>query len=265
MAHIHSAAIVDPSAEIGDQVEIGPFAIVGPGVQIGDGSKIHAYAQVIGATRMGRNNTIHSHAVIGGAPQDKKYRGEPTRLVIGDGNTFRECCTVNLGTTQDEGITRVGSDNWIMAYVHIAHDCQIGSHTIMANATQLAGHVSVGDWAILGGITGVHQFVRIGAHAMTGAGTTLLQDLPPYVIATGNPAAAHGVNTEGLKRRGFSAADIVLLRRAYKLIYKSGMTLSEGIVALQDPQALDLQTHEDRSVLAPLIDFLGASGRGIVR
>jgi UDP-N-acetylglucosamine acyltransferase len=265
MANIHPTALVDPRASLDASVTVGPGAIIGPEVQIGAESVIHPFAQVVGLTRLGRGNTIHSHCVIGGPPQDKKYRGETTRLEIGDGNTFRECCTVNTGTTQDDGVTRIGNDNWIMAYVHIAHDCQIGSHTIMANATQLAGHVSVGDWAILGGITGVHQFVRIGAHAMTGAGTTLLQDLPPYVIATGNPAAAHGVNAEGLKRRGFSAADIVLLRRAYKLIYKSGMTLSEGIAALQDPQALDLQTHEDRSVLAPLIGFLSASGRGIVR
>jgi UDP-N-acetylglucosamine acyltransferase len=234
-------------------------------VERGEGSSLHAYAQVIGATTLGRHNTIHSHAVIGGAPQDKKYRGEPTRLVIGDGNTFRECCTVNLGTTQDEGITRVGNDNWIMAYVHIAHDCQVGSHTIMANATQLAGHVTVGDWAILGGLTGVHQFVKIGAHAMTGAGTTLIQDLPPYVMATGNPASAHGINSEGLKRRGFTDDQVSILRRAYKLLYKSGHTLLQAMALLADPGQLGASLEDHEKVVGPLLAFLGSATRGIVR
>lgn len=265
MARIHPSALVDPSAEIGDQVEIGPFAIVGPGVTIGEGSAIHAYAQVIGATTIGRHNTIHSHAVIGGAPQDKKYRGEPTRLAIGDGNTFRECCTVNLGTAQDEGVTRVGNDNWIMAYVHIAHDCHVGSHTIMANATQLAGHVTVGDWAILGGLTGVHQFVKIGAHAMTGAGTTLIQDLPTYVMATGNPASAHGVNSEGLKRRGFTESQVAVLRRAYKTLYKSGHTLSQAMDILGDPASVGATGDDHDVVIRPLLAFLGSATRGIVR
>jgi UDP-N-acetylglucosamine acyltransferase len=265
MAMIHPSALIDPQAEIDTSVEVGPFAVIGPNVQIGPSCVVHAFAQVTGRTRLGRANTIHSHCVIGGPPQDKKYQGEPTGLEIGDGNTFRECCTVNIGTVQDAGVTRIGSDNWIMAYVHIAHDCQIGSHTIMANATQLAGHVVVGDWAILGGLTGVHQFVRIGAHAMTGAGTTLLQDLPPYVIATGNPAAAHGINAEGLKRRGWSASQIALLRRAYKLVYKSGLTLAESLAALQDANAIGTAEAQDRAMLGPLIDFLAASGRGIVR
>lgn len=265
MTRIHATAIVDPTANLGDQVEIGPFAIIGPGVTIGEGSSVHAYAQVIGATTLGRRNTIHSHAVIGGAPQDKKYRGEPTRLVIGDGNTFRECCTVNLGTAQDEGITRVGDDNWIMAYVHIAHDCQVGSHTIMANATQLAGHVSVGDWAILGGLTGVHQFVKIGAHAMTGAGTTLIQDLPTYVMATGNPASAHGINSEGLKRRGFSESQVSVLRRAYKTLYKSGNTLSQAMALLSDPAAVGADVSDHEKVVRPLLAFLESATRGIVR
>ncbi|MGA1695190.1 MAG: acyl-ACP--UDP-N-acetylglucosamine O-acyltransferase, partial [Burkholderiaceae bacterium] len=232
MPKIHPSAIVDGSALIHEGVDIGPFAIVGPHVELGEGCSVHAYAQILGHTQMGRDNVVHSHCVIGGAPQDKKYQGEPTRLVIGDRNTFRECCTVNLGTVQDSGVTEIGNDNWIMAYVHIAHDCRVGSHTIMANAVQLAGHVHVGDWAILGGITGVHQFVRVGAHAMTGAGTTLIQDLPPYVMATGNPASPHGINVEGLKRRGFSDEDIQALRRAYKQIYKSGSTLVEALSAL---------------------------------
>jgi UDP-N-acetylglucosamine acyltransferase len=203
--------------------------------------------------------------VIGGSPQDKKYKGEATRLEIGDHNTFRECCTVNLGTVQDVGVTRIGSDNWIMAYVHIAHDCQVGSHTIMANATQLAGHVTVGDWAILGGITGVHQFVKIGAHAMTGAGTTLLQDLPPYVMANGNPAGAHGVNTEGLKRRGFSDHQIMSIRRAYNALYNSGNTLAQAIQALSDPQVIGATDASDLAAVQPLVDFLKSATRGIVR
>ncbi len=258
MPKIHPSAIVDGSALIHEGVDIGPFAIVGPHVELGEGCSVHAYAQILGHTQMGRDNVVHSHCVIGGAPQDKKFQGEPTRLVIGDRNTFRECCTVNLGTVQDSGVTEIGNDNWIMAYVHIAHDCRVGSHTIMANAVQLAGHVHVGDWAILGGITGVHQFVRVGAHAMTGAGTTLIQDLPPYVMATGNPASPHGINVEGLKRRGFSDEDIQALRRAYKQVYKSGSTLAEALSALA-PEA------QARPSVALLHQFLSQPGRGIIR
>lgn len=265
MAGIHPTAIVDRAAQVHESAEIGAFAIVGPHAVIGAGTVVYPYAQVQGATVVGEGNQIHSHCVIGGPPQDKKYKGEPTRLVIGDRNTFRECCTVNLGTVQDQGVTRIGNDNWVMAYVHIAHDCTVGSHTIMANATQLAGHVEVGDWAILGGITGVHQFVKIGAHAMTGAGTTLLQDLPPYVMASGNPAGAHGMNTEGLRRRGFSDGQITLLRRAYKVLYKSGHTLAQAIEQLADASALGDPAQEDRAVLEPLLAFLGAATRGIVR
>lgn len=265
MAGIHPTAIVDRAAQIHETAEIGAFAIVGPHAVIGAGTVVHPYAQVQGATVVGEGNHIHSHCVIGGPPQDKKYKGEPTRLVIGDRNTFRECCTVNLGTVQDQGVTRIGNDNWVMAYVHIAHDCTVGSHTIMANATQLAGHVEVGDWAILGGITGVHQFVKIGAHAMTGAGTTLLQDLPPYVMASGNPAGAHGMNTEGLRRRGFSDGQITLLRRAYKVLYKSGHTLAQAMEQLSDASSLGDPAAEDRAVLEPLLAFLGAATRGIVR
>ena len=265
MATIHASAIVDPNAELDADVRVGPFAIIGPGVRIGAGSSVHAYAQVLGDTVVGQHNIIHSHCVIGGPPQDKKYKGEPTQLEIGDHNTFRECCTVNLGTVQDVGITRVGSNNWIMAYVHIAHDCQVGSNTIMANATQLAGHVVVGDWAILGGITGVHQFVKIGAHAMTGAGTTLLQDLPPYVMATGNPASAHGINTEGLKRRGFTEGQVAALRRAYKILYKSGNTLSDAITKLSNPAEIGTSDATDIAAVMPLVEFLGAATRGIVR
>jgi UDP-N-acetylglucosamine acyltransferase len=265
MATIHPTALVDPKASLAADVQIGPFAIIGPEAVLGSRCVVHAYAQVIGNTQLGQDNTVHSHCVIGGPPQDKKYKGEPTRLEIGEGNTFRESCTVNLGTVQDTGVTRIGHNNWIMAYVHIAHDCQIGSNTIMANATQLAGHVVVGDWAILGGITGVHQFVKIGAHAMTGAGTTLLQDLPPYVMATGNPASAHGINTEGLRRRGFTETQIASLRKAYKLVYKSGSTLASALEQLGDPLSTGATSGADAAAIALFSDFLAASTRGIVR
>ena len=265
MSKIHPTAMVDASAEIGRDVEIGACAIIGPNVCIGAGTQIHPFAQVLGRTSLGESNVIHSHCVIGGPPQDKKYRGEPTRLEIGSRNVFRECCTVNLGTTQDEGVTRVGDDNWIMAYVHIAHDCRVGSKTIMANATQLAGHVTVGDWAILGGITGVHQFVKIGAHAMTGAGTTLTQDLPPYVMASGNPASAHGVNAEGLKRRGFSEAQVAVIKRAYRTIYRLGLPLAKAIEQLASDVEMGISQSDERLALEPLQAFLRVASRGIVR
>lgn len=265
MAAIHPSAVVDPGAQLASDVQVGANAIIGAGVRIGAGSVIHPFAQVIGNTTLGCNNTIHSHCVIGGPPQDKKYKGEPTRIEIGDGNTFRECCTVNLGTVQDVGVTRIGNDNWIMAYVHIAHDCQVGSHTIMANATQLGGHVHVGDWAILGGITGVHQFVKIGAHAMTGAGTTLTQDLPPYMIAAGNPASVQTINTEGLRRRSFTDTQIAVIKRAFKIVYRSGFSLDQASAKLAQASELGTQLPDDLAVVEPLTTFFAISTRGIVR
>lgn len=261
MARIHPSAIVDPKAELGD-VEVGPFALIGPHVKIGGGTWIGAYTVVEGDTTIGRRNRIYSHCALGGAPQDKKYAGERTRLVIGDDNTIREYCTFNAGTVQDQGITKIGSNNWIMAYAHIAHDCVVGDHTIFANLAQIAGHVQVGDWAILGGMTGVHQFVRIGAHAMTGGGTTLLQDLPPFVICNGNPAAAHGINVEGLRRRGFAPDAITALRRAYKAVYKEGRTIADACQAIDD---LASEIGSAAPHLAALREFLQASKRGIVR
>jgi UDP-N-acetylglucosamine acyltransferase len=228
MARIHPSAAIDPRAELADDIEVGAFAVIGPDVRIAAGTVIHAHAIVEGPTTIGRGNRIHPHAVIGGAPQDKKYRGEPTRLEIGDGNVFRECVTVNRGTVQDAGVTRIGDDNWVMAYVHIAHDCVVGSHTIFANTTNLAGHVEIGDWAILGGCSQVHQYCKIGPHAMTGTGTVVLHDIPPFVMASGNTAAAHGLNAEGLRRRGFDADTIALLRRAYKTLYRSELTLAQA-------------------------------------
>jgi UDP-N-acetylglucosamine acyltransferase len=262
MAQIHATALVEPGAQIDDDVTIGPFAVIGPKVRIGAGTAIGAHVMIEGRTTIGRGNRIFPFCAIGGPPQDKKYAGENTALQIGDHNTIRESCTMNTGTVQDGGVTRVGSHNWIMAYVHIAHDCDVGNHTILANSVQLAGHVHVGDWAILGGITGVHQFVHIGAHAMTGAGTTLLQDLPPFVICNGNPAQAHGMNFEGLKRRGFAAPSLQALRRAYKTVYKEGLTVTEAIAALES------QTHEDADSAAHVkafAAFVRDSKRGIVR
>lgn len=262
MSRIHSTAIVAARAQLAGDVEVGPFSVIGPDVSIGAGTRVGAHVVIEGRTRIGERNRIHSSSVIGGPPQDKKYADEPTELVIGDDNTIREFCTFNTGTAQDEGVTRIGSKNWIMAYVHIAHDCVVGDNVILANTATLGGHVHVGDWVILGGMTGVHQFVRIGAHAMTAGGTILLQDLPPYVMGAGNPAAARGMNFEGLRRRGFSADAINALRRAYKTIYREGHTVAAAVEQLQ--AQID-QAPELTAQLEPLAAFLRDSQRGIVR
>lgn len=254
----HPTAIIHPNANLAGDVEVGAYSIIGEHVEIGPGSWIGPHVVMEGHTRIGKNNRIFQFCSVGAIPQDKKYAGEPTRLEIGDNNTIREFCTLNTGTVQDEGVTRIGNDNWIMAYVHVAHDCQIGSNTIMANGATLGGHVHVGDWVFLGGLSGVHQFVRIGAHAMTGFQTRLSQDLPPYVTAADNPAAAHGINSEGLKRRGFSGSSIMAIKHAYKTLYKSGLTLSDAITAIQ------LQAAE-HAELQMMVDFLAASTRGIIR
>jgi UDP-N-acetylglucosamine acyltransferase len=261
-ARIHPTAIIDPHAVLADDVRVGAYAIIGPQVTIGAGSTIGPHAVIEGHTGIGARNRVFAHAVLGGVPQDKKYADENTQLLIGDDNTIREFCTVNTGTVQDGGVTRIGSHNWIMAYVHVAHDVQLGSHTILANCVQLAGHVHVGDWAIVGGLSGVHQFVHIGAHAMAGAGTTLLQDLPPFVICNGNPASAHGMNLEGLRRRGFSAAQLAALRRAYRTVYKDGLTAAAACDALDAQAAEDAECAEQLHTLA---QFIRGSKRGIVR
>jgi UDP-N-acetylglucosamine acyltransferase len=267
MATIHPSALVDRAASLDDDVDVGPYAVIGPGVEVGSGTRIGPHAILEGPSRIGRGNRIHAHAVIGGAPQDKKYRGEPTRLEIGEGNTFREFVTVNRGTVQDAGVTRIGSDNWVMAYVHIAHDCIVGDHTILANTVNLAGHVQIGDWVILGGYTGVHQFCKIGAHAMTGVGTVVLHDIPPFVMASGNTAAAHGLNTEGLRRRGFDAETIQALKQAYKTIYRSELTLQQARSQLDaEFEALGATpASASADALRLLIDFLAKVSRGIVR
>ena len=262
MTQVHAAALVDARAELADGVSVGPYAVIGPHVRIGAGSNIGAHCVVEGHTTIGRDNRIFPFASIGGPPQDKKYAGEPTRLVIGDGNTIREFVTINTGTVQDGGLTSLGDDNWIMAYVHIAHDCHVGSHTIIANATQLGGHVHLGDWAFLGGLSGVHQFVRVGAHAMTGFQTRLSQDLPPYVTAAGNPAAATGINAEGLRRRGFSPERIAQVRQMHKLLYRQGLTLAAGIAAIE---GLRGQLEGSEADIALMLDFLAQAERGIVR
>lgn len=253
---IHPTALVDAGARLGDNVEIGAYSVIGAGVEVGDGTWIGPHVVINGPTKIGRENRIFQFASLGEQPQDKKYAGEPTTLDIGDRNTIREFCTFNRGTIQDAGATRVGNDNWIMAYVHIAHDCQVGNQTIFANNAQLAGHVHVGDWAILGGFTVVHQFVRIGAHSMTAMGTILLQDLPPYVTASGNPSAPHGINSEGLKRRGFSVEAIAALKRAYKALYRNGLKLEEAMAQI---------AAENLDEVMVLSDFLAAPGRGIIR
>ncbi len=265
MARIHPTALVDPGAELAEDVQVGAYAVIGPGVRIGAGTTVGPHAVVEGETTIGRGNRIFQFASVGAEPQDKKYRGEPTRLEIGDGNTIREFVTLNRGTVQDQGVTRIGDDNWLMAYVHVAHDCVVGSHTIFANTTNLGGHVQVGDWAILGGNSQVHQFCKIGAHAMTGAGTVVLQDIPPFVMATGNTAAAHGINSEGLRRRGFSAEAIGALRRAYKTVYRSGLTLDEARARLAEELAQAAPDAAGREGVALLLEFLRGVTRGIVR
>ena len=255
---IHPTAIVHAGARLAPDVEVGPFCVIGPQVEVGEGTWIGASVVLDGRLRIGQRNRIFHFASLGAPPQDKKYAGEDTGVEIGDGNTIREYVTINRGTTLDSGVTRVGSDNWIMAYVHFAHDCQIGSHTIFANACQLAGHVTVGDWAIFGATTLVHQFVHIGAHAFTGMGTYLPQDLPPYVSAAGNMARPYGINTEGLKRRGFSPESIAALKRAYRTLYRSKLGMEEARTALQTQAAGSPEVQN-------ILDFLRNSKRGIIR
>jgi UDP-N-acetylglucosamine acyltransferase len=255
---IHPTSIVDPQARLAGDVEIGPYSIIRHDVEIGAGTRIGPHVVVGEHTRIGARNVIYQFCSIGEAPQDMKYGGEETRLEIGDDNTIREFCTFNRGTVQDARATRLGSHNWIMAYVHVAHDCQIGSHTIFANNAQLAGHVLVGDHAILGGFTVVHQFCRIGAHSITAMGTILLQDLPPFVTASGNAAEPHGINAEGLKRRGFSAAAIAAVKRAYRTLYKSGLSFD----AARERIAAEAANCAE---LRPLVEFLATPGRGVIR
>jgi UDP-N-acetylglucosamine acyltransferase len=257
-ASIHATAIVDPRARLGAGVTVGPYSIVDGDVEIGEGTGIGAHCVITGHTRIGRDNRIFHFNSIGEANQDKKYKGEPTRLEIGDRNTIREFCTMNRGTVQDAGVTRVGSDNWFMAYSHVAHDCVVGDNTVFANHATLGGHVHIGDWTVLGGFAGVHQFVRVGAHVMIGAASVVLQDVPHYVTVQGAPCSPRGINAEGLKRRGFGADAIAAIKRAYRALYRSGLKLEEARAAI----ARDAESHPE---LKPLSEFLAASARGIAR
>jgi UDP-N-acetylglucosamine acyltransferase len=256
--NIHPTALVSERAKIADDVQIGPFTIIGDEVEIGAGSVVDSHVVINGPTRIGRNNHIYQFASVGDDPQDKKYRGEPTRLEIGDGNTIRECCTISRGTTQDEGVTRIGNDNWIMAYVHIAHDCQVGDHCIFANNATLAGHVRVGDWVIFAGFTGAHQFCHIGAHAFLGMYAGTSQDVPAYTMIGGQPPSPKGINSEGLKRRGFTPEQIRNIRNAYRVVYRSGLKLAEAVSELE---ALVAEQPE----LELFVTSLKSSERGIIR
>jgi UDP-N-acetylglucosamine acyltransferase len=254
---IHAQAIIDPSARIADGVSIGPFSVIGPDVEIGEHTVIGPHVVISGPTEIGSNNTIYQFTSLGEPPQHLGYKGEPTRLIIGNNNIIRESCTMNRGTIQGHGKTVVGDNNFIMAYSHIAHDCSVGNHTIFANGSSLAGHVEVGDYAILGGFTMVHQFCRIGAHSITGISTVTFKDVPPFLLVSGNTAQPYGLNLKGLKRRDFTDEDIDILKKAYKILYRSGKTVEEAIESLN---SLSTNRH-----LQALIKFISESERGIVR
>jgi UDP-N-acetylglucosamine acyltransferase len=258
MMAIHPSAIVDPAARLDPGVEVGPYAIIGAGVVIGAGSRVGAHCVIEGPTEIGRDNHIHAHAAVGGAPQDKKYAGEPTLLRIGNGNTIREFVTINRGTLQGGGSTVIGDDNWIMAYVHVAHDCIIGNHTILANSVTLAGHVTIHDHAILGGFSLIHQFCKVGAHAFTGMGSKINCDVPPYVVVGSEMSVPRGINSEGLKRRGFSVEQISAIKRAYKILYLSGLPLKEARDKLAEQAA-------NAPEVALLVEFIDRSERSILR
>ena len=255
---IHPSALVDPSARLGKDVSIGPFSVIGANVEIGDGTRIGPHVVIDGPTRIGRENHIYAFAALGGDPQDKKFHGERSELVIGDRNTIREFVTFNRGTADDAGITKIGDDNWLMAYVHIAHDCVVGNKTIFANASSLAGHVTVEDYVILGGFTLVHQFCKIGAHAFTSMGSVINRDVPPFVTVAGKYAEPHGINSEGLKRRGFGKERILSIKRAYRTLYKSGLPLAEARAQLAE-------AAKDAPDVKLMLDFIDKSERSLVR
>lgn len=255
---IDSRAIVSPRAELASDVEVGPFAIIGADVELGPGTVVGPHAVVQGPTRLGTGNRIYQFASIGEAPQDRKYRGEPTRLEIGDRNVFREYCTVNRGTAQGEGVTRIGHDGLFLTASHVAHDCRIGDHVVFSNVASIAGHVEVGAWVQLGGLCAIHQFCKIGEHAFVGGGAIVSRDVPPYVMITGNPAVPHGVNAEGLRRRGFTSEQIRHLRQAYRILYRMELKLEEAVERLT---ALAREQPE----LGPLVEFIARSSRSLTR
>ena len=262
MSHIHPTALVSSQAQLADDVSVGAYTLIGPDVSIGAGSRIGPHCVIEGHTRIGRDNQIFQFSSIGAAPQDMKYAGEPTELIIGDRNTIREFCTFNTGTVQDGGATRIGSDNWIMAYVHIAHDCQLGDHIILANNATLAGHVHLADWVFIGGLTGIHQFVKIGAHAMAGFASAVTQDVPPFMTVDGNPLAVHGFNVVGLRRRGFTAERIAVVKQMHKLLYRQSKTLAQ---ATEEIAALANSSPESREDVGLMTAFLAQATRGIAR
>lgn len=260
MSNIHPTALVDAAARIDASATVGPYAVIGPHVMIGAGTSVGAHCVIEGRTTIGRDNRIFQFASLGAAPQDKKYAGEPTALVIGDRNTIREFCTFNTGTAQDRGVTTVGDDNWVMAYVHIAHDCVVGNHTILANNATLAGHVHVADYAIIGGLTGVHQFTKVGEHVMAGFASHISQDVPPFMMVDGNPLSVRGLNLEGLRRRGFSAERLVAIKQMHRLLYRQGLTLDAARSAIAD-----LHSAEAAGDIALMLAFIDQSTRGLAR
>lgn len=255
---IDSRAIVSPQAWIDADVHVGPYTLIGADVRVAKGTWIGPHAVINGPTQIGCDNKIFQFTSIGDAPQDKKYRGEPTRLEIGDRNVFREFVTVNRGTTHDQGVTRIGNDNLFMAYAHVAHDCQLGDQIVMANCATLGGHVTVGDWVIFGGLSAVHQYVKIGAHCFIANNAAVTRDVPPYVMAIGQPAVPHSINSEGLKRRGFSPDQIRNIRRAYRTLYRSGLKLAPALDALE-------RAARDQAEIVPFVSFIKQSSRSIVR
>ncbi|CAN7405383.1 acyl-ACP--UDP-N-acetylglucosamine O-acyltransferase [Variovorax sp. LjRoot290] len=262
MTQVHPTAIVDPKAELDPTVSVGPYAVIGPHVRVGAGTTIGAHCVIEGRTTIGRDNRIFQFASLGAVPQDKKYAGEPTELVIGERNTIREFCTFNIGVPGAGGVTRVGSDNWIMAYTHIAHDCRVDDHTTLANNTTLAGHVHLADWVTVGGLTGIHQFVSVGAHAMIGFASAVAQDVPPFMLVDGNPLAVRGFNVVGLRRRDFSAARIAAVKQMHRLLYRQGKTLEEARAAIE---ALAIEVPESAADVAMMSGFLSSATRGIAR
>ncbi|AVS73958.1 acyl-ACP--UDP-N-acetylglucosamine O-acyltransferase [Paracidovorax cattleyae] len=262
MSSIHPTAIVDPGAELDSSVTVGPYAVIGPKVCIGAGTSVGPHCVIEGRTTIGRDNRIFQFASLGAVPQDKKYAGEDTCLEIGDRNTIREFCTFNLGVPGAGGVTRVGDDNWIMAYCHIAHDCLVGNHTTLSNNTTLAGHVELGDWVTIGGLVGIHQFVKIGAHAMVGFASAVSQDVPPFMLVDGNPMGVRGFNIVGLRRRGFSADRLAAVKQMHRLLYRQGLTLEAAVKALE---ALAAEHPEAAVDIALLRDFIASSTRGIAR
>jgi len=256
--NIHPTAMIAPDAELGEGVEVGAYAVIGPGVQVGANTRIGPHAVLEGPMRIGTENVILQFASVGSAPQDKKYKGEPTRLEIGDRNVIRECVTLNRGTTKEQGVTRIGSDNLFMAYSHVAHDCHVGNQCVLANSATLGGHVTLGDWVIMGGFSGIHQFCKVGAHAFIANNAAVTRDVPPFVMAVGQPAAAHSVNSEGLKRRGYSPEQIRSIRNAFRLLYRSGLRLADA------QSQLEAIAKEQPEIL-PIVEFLPQSTRSIVR